>query len=211
VSGLGVVVALAGAVSFLTGFHPFSVGSTSMAPTLKPGQTLIAEYSPAAVRPGDIVLVDAPSWTAAGPVVKRVIGVGGDRIVCCTAGRLVRDGRVLDEPYATANGNAVTGRFSVAVPAGRIFLLGDNRDDSIDSRMFVTDSYQGSLPLSAVRGRVVWVSGRGSLPGASSSFGRDLLLTGLGALLFVLGVIGLVVALLTASRQRNRAAGLTGP
>ena len=88
-------------------------------------------------------------------LVKRVIAVGGDRIACCDAdGRIVLNGVPLVEDYIIGPTNQV--QFDVVVPPGAVFVMGDNRGDSRDSRYHLeTDS--GSVPESDVVGRVVVV------------------------------------------------------
>ncbi len=90
-------------------------------------------------------------------LVKRVIGVGGDHVVCCDAReRIVLNGVSLDEPYIKPGDGTAQVRFDVVVPADRIFVMGDNRGDSADSR-FHLDEAEGSVPAANVVGRVVAV------------------------------------------------------
>jgi signal peptidase I len=85
--------------------------------------------------------------------IKRVIGIGGDRVVCCDpGGHVTVNGRPLSEPYIFPGNPAATGPFDVVVPAGRLFVMGDHRADSLDSsRHLEFDS--GTIPLSSVAGR----------------------------------------------------------
>jgi signal peptidase I len=86
--------------------------------------------------------------TGAGLLVKRVVGVGGDR-VGLEDGELVVNGATVAEPYV--NHRLLDGVYfgPVTVPAGRLFVMGDNRTDSTDSRSF------GPVGGDAVVGRVV--------------------------------------------------------
>jgi signal peptidase I len=90
-------------------------------------------------------------------LVKRVIGVGGDHIVCCDKqNRIVLNGVGLDEPYLKPGDGTAQVRFDIVVPDGRIFVMGDNRGDSADSR-FHLDVEHGTVPVDNVVGRVVAV------------------------------------------------------
>jgi signal peptidase I len=90
-------------------------------------------------------------------LVKRVIGVGGDHIVCCDAKeRIVLNGVALNETYIKPGGGTAQVRFDVTVPADRFFVMGDNRGDSSDSR-FHLDVEEGTVPRANIVGRVVAV------------------------------------------------------
>jgi len=90
-------------------------------------------------------------------LVKRVIGIGGDNVKCCdTDGRIVLNGVSLVEPYLKPPGATDQVQFDITVPQGRVFVMGDNRGDSSDSR-FHLDEDSGTVPLSNVVGRVVYV------------------------------------------------------
>jgi len=91
-------------------------------------------------------------------LVKRVIGVGGDRIVCCDAdGRITVNGVALDESaYLKPGSTTDQVRFDVLVPDGRVFVMGDNRGDSSDSRYHLQEA-NGTVSLDSVVGRVVAV------------------------------------------------------
>jgi signal peptidase I len=93
-------------------------------------------------------------------LIKRLVGMPGDRVVCCDKrGRISVNGRALDEAsylYTTANGRQVKPSqipFDVTVPADRIFVLGDNRSQSRDSRCHLNDVRPGG-----VRGENAFVS-----------------------------------------------------
>lgn len=88
-------------------------------------------------------------------LVKRVIAIGGDRILCCDAsGRIVLNGTPLIEDYVTGPTNQV--QFDVVVPPDSVFVMGDNRGNSRDSR-FHLEVENGAVSTSDVVGRVVLV------------------------------------------------------
>jgi signal peptidase I len=85
-------------------------------------------------------------------LVKRVIGVGGDTIECCSAdGRIIRNGEPIDEPYLYPGDRTDQIRFSVEVPEGRLFVMGDHRSDSADSRYHLEEA-DGTVPVDNVVG-----------------------------------------------------------
>ena len=91
-------------------------------------------------------------------LIKRVIGVGGDTVMCCDAkGKLVVDGVSLNEPYIFAGNAPSDSKFSVTVPKGFIWVMGDHRGDSADSRFHTDDVHHGMVPLGDVVGRAEWV------------------------------------------------------
>ncbi|MET8625779.1 signal peptidase I [Kitasatospora sp. NPDC004669] len=89
-------------------------------------------------------------------LIKRVIGVGGDTVACCDDhGRITVNGFAVNEPYL-APGNAPSQQtFDVTVPMGRIWVMGDHRDVSADSRFHMGSPGQGTIPLTSVVGRAV--------------------------------------------------------
>ena len=91
-------------------------------------------------------------------LVKRVVGVAGDRIICCTKDdKLSINGVEVDEPYIFAGNKPSEMTFDVTVPEGKIWVMGDHRGASADSRYHQEDINKGFVPVSKVTGRVVAV------------------------------------------------------
>ncbi|MFA7768446.1 signal peptidase I [Streptomyces sp. NPDC048723] len=235
----GIAVAI-GFALFLGGFvwgavvyRPYTVPTDSMMPTVQPGDRVLAQrIDGAEVRRGDVVIFTDSLWSDS-PMVKRVVGIGGDVVKCCgAAGELTVNGTRLDEPYADTTKpdsglamppgqTAPSGTpFEVAVPEGNLFLLGDRRAASLDSRAHLQETGQGSVPRSAVSARVdalAWPSVSmlerpdtyAALPGGISRPGPLRLQVAAvlaGAALVVLGAAyGPVARVLARGRRRERA------
>ena len=126
-----------------------TVSSDSMAPTVCTGDTvLIARLDhPGTVGVDDIVTF--PSPRDGGQTIKRVVAVAGQSVAIHDA-ELVVDGRTVDEPYV--DHASIDGVYfgTVTVPEGTVFVLGDHRETSIDSRAY------GPIPTGAVNGRLLW-------------------------------------------------------
>lgn len=130
----------------------YAVEQTSMEPTLEPQQRLIVDrltprFDP--YKPGDIIVFDAPGRAnAPAPLIKRVIAIEGS-VVELVEGRVIVDGVALDEPYTFGAEPTwpATGTSRWVVPPGHLFVLGDHRALSSDSRSF------GPVAISSVIGR----------------------------------------------------------
>jgi len=159
--------------------QPFLVPTGSMEETLQDQDTIVA-WKPGEPERGMIVVFrddldwlgpvkPAPmwkevlSWVKILPnqdeqyLVKRLIGLPGDHVSCCdTGGRLSVNGQALDEPYLYYNNTATAQRhFDVVVPAGHIFVLGDHRDSSADSRYHLCLDEYPFPSVDAIQGKVV--------------------------------------------------------
>lgn len=177
----GAAVAL-GCVLFLGGFgwgalvyRPYTVPTGSMTPTVDAGDKILAQrIDGSEVRRGDIVVFSDPLWGDA-PMLKRVVAVGGDEVACCDKqGRLTVDGRPVEEPYRLNTGDPASPMsFSATVPRGNLFMMGDNRATSEDSRLRLDDAGNGSVPRDAVVARVdgvVWPFGRAAMVPRTGAF-----------------------------------------
>jgi signal peptidase I len=159
-SGIAVAV---GCVLFLGAFvlgavmyQPYTVPTDSMDPTVKAGDRVLAERIDGKdVHRGDVVVFQDSVWGSV-PMVKRVVGTGGDKVACCDKqGRLSVNGKTLDEPYLKSTGPDSQPPFkATTVPEGKLFMLGDHRMDSVDSRVHLQDGDNGAVPRSAVDARV---------------------------------------------------------
>ena len=91
-------------------------------------------------------------------LVKRVVGVAGDRVICCTTtGKITVNGEEMVEPYIYAGNVPSDMNFDVTVPKGKLWVMGDHRGASADSRYHQEDINKGFVPLNRVTGRVLAV------------------------------------------------------
>ena len=143
------------------------VSSDSMAPGLVRGDLVVVVPVGDRARRGDVVVFDDPGgWAEVAArvtgrsddvFVKRVVGVAGDRVVCCDAdGRIEVDGEPVEEPYVDPELSRTQLAFDVTVGPGQLWVLGDNRDGSTDSRYLTDAPGHGMVRLSDLRGRVAW-------------------------------------------------------
>lgn len=92
-------------------------------------------------------------------LVKRVIGLPGDVVQCCDAeGRILVNGVAIDEPYLRAGVNPSDIEFSVTVPEGHFWVMGDNRPNSTDSRYHTDLPTGGFVPQEVLVGRAFVIS-----------------------------------------------------
>ncbi|MFB8248363.1 signal peptidase I [Streptomyces sp. NPDC001046] len=143
--------------------RPFQIPSGSMEPGLRIGDRVLvnklAYRFGAEPQRGDIVVFDGTGYFGHADYVKRVVGVGGDRVVCCDEeGRIQVNGRPVDESGFLYPGDSPSAvRFDVVVPRGRLFLLGDHRSRSSDSRDHLGSPGGGMIPVGDVIGRADWI------------------------------------------------------
>lgn len=201
----------------------------SLGKTVSPGSLLVYRVdSTSEIHRGDLIVFegDALSPEIRGRAIKRVIAVGGDTVRCCSPqGDIVVDGKPVHEPYLQLDAHVDAGPFTfqATVPAGTVFVAGDVRNNSDDSRFHDQNGHSGAIPQSRVDGVVV---GTGSLfsfeplapvaafaaaglPGTSP---EDRTIDGIpwlvlgGAGLVAAGLVGMIVVLVRSRGRRRRAA-----
>ena len=127
------------------------VDGTSMAPTLRDGQPVFFTRVNLGYAPGDVVYTRMPSGSN---YVKRIVALEGD-VVELRDGTLYVNGVPEDNPHAQGLTQPQDGIvvYPYTVGEDMVFLLGDNREGSVDSRSF------GALPLSSIRGKLIGYGG----------------------------------------------------
>ncbi|MEQ6023917.1 signal peptidase I [Streptomyces salinarius] len=143
--------------------QPFQIPSGSMERGLRIGDRVLvnklAYRFDGRPQRGDIVVFDGTGLFGHGDYIKRVVGVGGDHVVCCDEeGRIRVNGQSVDESAFLYPGDRPsTVPFDVVVPDGTLFVLGDHRADSSDSRDHLGSPGGGMVPLDEVIGRADWI------------------------------------------------------
>ena|SRR5215831_3150074 len=152
-AGLAAVLLIVSiAIPILT-FQPYTEQSPTMERTIPPGARMLV-VTGSGLRRGDVVVLRVPARQSGtdDPFVKRVIALPGDRVACCDSrGRVTVNGKPLDETYLYPGNRPSASGFSVTLGPGRIWVMGDHRNISVDSRRW------GPVPVSGVKGRVVAV------------------------------------------------------
>lgn len=163
-----VVAAVIGAFGMKTFVaQVFSIPSISMQDTLAVGERVAVEkisYRSSVPQRGDVVVFDgdglfAPASVGATTFVKRVIGLPDERVACCDVnGLLTVDGRALNEgEYLKSGDTASDSRFDVLVPPNSVWVMGDHRSASADSRAYLGAPGGGFIPESRIVGKAKWV------------------------------------------------------
>lgn len=113
-------------------------------------------------------------------LIKRVIGVGGDEVACCDDGRVTVNGVPLEEGYLFPGDDPSLEEFDITVPKGRLWVMGDHRSVSEDSRAHRQQPGKGFVPVEDVVGRaftIVWPLDRTRLLRRPDTFDRRALAT----------------------------------
>jgi len=145
--------------------QPFTVSTGSMAPTLKPGEMIIADMRlncdecRGEIQRGDLVVFYAPKQKGV-VYVKRIIGLAGDEIRTDGNEIFINNEALAWLLEKNTAQRAVSSMGTITVPSGQVFVVGDNRQNSRDSRHF------GTIPSRDVIGRVkqiIWSRGEGGV------------------------------------------------
>ena len=150
------VLCIAVLFTFLLRFA--GVIGSSMTPTLKNGEWLAVTATLPQPKRGDIVIISPRTNAFHEPLVKRVIGLPGDEVDLAD-GHVLINGQPLDEPYIASDVETLPASplqsdlvYPVRVPAGRVFVMGDNRTGSSDSRVTAV----GFIRVDDILGRVMF-------------------------------------------------------
>ena len=153
---------------FTFGIRLIGVDGHSMVPTLQDGDRLLVTTSLLSgdYEYGDIVIIQKGAFAGGEPIVKRVIATGGQTVdIDFETGAVYVDGTLLEEDYINELTFVEEGtEFPLTVPEGSIFVMGDNRNHSSDSR----DASLGTVDTRYVIGRAVILA----FPGADESTGN---------------------------------------
>ena len=137
------------------GHIPYRIPSESMAPTLMPGDQIVTKtyaYATADPKRHEVIVFERPNERSL-PFVSRIVAIEGDRVKLADK-KLFVNGSPINEPYAiwhSAISDFSRNFAEVSVPSDHYFVLGDNRDNSLDSRFW------GFLPRGNIIGRVHYI------------------------------------------------------
>jgi signal peptidase I len=135
---------------FFVLFDTSTVSGPSMMPTLRDHDYVLLTKGDASLERGDIVILNVVNKGVAQEWVKRVVAVGGD-VVDVNGDTILVNGKPEEFRHVITTSGQTTPILHVTVAPGRIFVAGDNRGVSEDSR------YVGTFPVSAIKGRVFFI------------------------------------------------------
>jgi signal peptidase I len=169
ITGVGIALLLQ---AFVVG--SFYIPSESMENTLQINDRVFVNKLAGAPGRGDIIVFKG--WNGE-DTIKRVIGVGGDRVKCCDSQRRITiNGKPLDESeYLYPDDYPSGDEFDVKVPPGKLWLMGDHRSASADSRAHMEEPGGGFISVDDVIGTAVvryWPLGRGTIFTKPDSFAQ---------------------------------------
>jgi signal peptidase I len=165
---------------------------------------------------------DIAGWFGFGPpakhdFIKRVIGVPGDVVACDRNDQVTVNGVVLHErsylypgavPCGVGDISETGPRWRIKVPPGHLWVMGDNREDSADSRAHDAEvPFHGTIPISSVIGKaflIVWPFSRFGTLGTPSTFQQKALAVAVGGAPYAVGVLGAFPLTLARRRWRRR-------
>ncbi|MEV6034987.1 signal peptidase I [Nonomuraea sp. NPDC052116] len=170
VLGVGIALLLQ---AFVVG--SFYIPSVSMENTLLVNDRVFVNKLAGKPERGDIVVFKG--WNTGEDTIKRVIGVGGDKVVCCDSKkRITVNGTPLEETSYLYPGDYASGdKFNVTVPPGKLWLMGDHRSASADSRAHMDEAGGGFISENDVIGKAVvryWPLSRGYLFSRPDTFDK---------------------------------------
>jgi len=140
-------------------YSTYIVENTSMLPAFRDGDIVVVSKL-SDIERGDVVVVNAQRGFYTSNrvefVIKRVIALGEDRIACCNPeGLLMLNGKPLSESYIKGKPSDIS--FDVTLPPDTVWLMGDNRLNSLDSRDLLGLPGGGAVSTQHIIGEVVWV------------------------------------------------------
>jgi signal peptidase I len=210
--GVAVVVALLVRIFVM---QTFFIPSQSMEHTLNINDRVLVNklvYDFRAPERGEVIVFTSPmSWRSSPDekdFIKRVIGVGGDHVACCTNSKVTVNGVPLNEPYLKPGVAPSDQTFDVTVPKGHLWVMGDNRSNSSDSRAHINDPDHGFIPTNKVIGRAfikVWPFSHFGVLHVPKTFNQTSLPP------YALGAVGAIPVVALRRRRRARRAGKARP